>query len=326
MIDPEVRRLGVPCSQLAAMQGVSRFGGTPWSVSSQLRGLLYEPGEPENYLAWGHDMEPAILSWYARTQGKTLKLDHRTRKHPELPLTYTLDATVEGEPIVVDAKNVGWGHADDWKAGLPEDAYFQGLGYLICTDSQEAHFVASICGAEPVIHIVRRDPAVEKVLIRRAIKFWNRFVVGEEEMPIDGSVAASAWLAKKYPRHRKGAIRAATDEQIALLEEYETVRIVQDECAARRAELENQFKAAIGDGEGLCWGGGEYGGQFTWRTTKDRKIMDWESMAIGLRNEFVKDPDRRVELEEFYTRTKPGYRRIYFKSAGYAESKEEKAA
>ena len=27
MIDPEVRRLGVPCSQLAAMQGVSRFGG-----------------------------------------------------------------------------------------------------------------------------------------------------------------------------------------------------------------------------------------------------------------------------------------------------------
>lgn len=324
MIDPEIRRQGIGCSQIAAVQGLSAFS-TPWEIAYEKRGLLF-PAEDEDgvagWLRWGSDVEPAILKWYARERGKALLLDHRTRKHPELPLVYTPDALVEGERRGVDAKNVGWAHADEWRKGPPADAWFQVHGYMLCMDLDAYDLAVSICGEEPLIYTETRDAEVERVIARRVTNFWQRFVIGEEELPIDGSMAASAWLARRFPRHRKGTIRQANEEETELLEEYETTRIVQDEVKERRAELENQLKLAIGDGEGLAWPGG----QFTWRTTKDRKITDWESMAIGLRNEYVKEPEKLELLESLYTREKKGYRRIHFKSLLYTESKQEDAA
>jgi len=51
-------------------------------------------------------------------------------------------------------------------------------------------------------------------------------------------------------------------------------------------------------------------------------VTDWKSMALGLRNEQTKDPEKRAEILNFYTRPKPGERRIYFKAANFEEGED----
>jgi hypothetical protein len=70
--------------------------------------------------------------------------------------------------------------------------------------------------------------------------------------------------------------------------------------------LENLLKAAIKDREGLQWPGGK----FTWRKTKDGTTTQWESLALGLLNQFVATEQERADLLAFYTTPKPGYRKV----------------
>jgi predicted phage-related endonuclease len=320
MINPEVRKQGIGCSEIAAALGMSAWT-TRWALAAMKRGLLVSP-EPTDRQIWGHMREPANLLWYARQRNVKLALDHPTRKHPDYPLVYTYDATVEGERRVVDSKVVGFDQADKWRDGPPDDALLQCVGYMACGGFAAADLVVSVGGDVPRIVTVERDERLERSVLRQVTAFWDRHIAGNEEIPIDGSDAAARWLQQMYPRHKRPDLRGATPEEIELLAEYEAVRIVEDDACERRCELENRLKAAIQDREGLCWPGGK----FTWRKTRDRKIVDWQSMAIGLRNEYVADPAKRKEIEEFYTRTKEGSRRIYFKSAGYSEARETEDA
>jgi predicted phage-related endonuclease len=319
MIDPEIRKSGIGCSEIAAALGKSRWKST-WSLVYEKRGLLISsPGQAESWKVWGGIMEPSILAWTAGELGKKLTVDHVTRRHPDLPIVYTPDALVEGESAGVDAKNVGFRHAEDWAEGPPPDAYFQAHGYMLCMDLERYYLAASICGAAPKIFPVERDPELEAVIARRVTNLWNRFIAGDEELPLDGSADAAAWLQNRYPTHKRPDLREATRQEAALLEEYVDVRICAKQLEERRNTLENQLKNAIANREGLRWDGG----RFTWRKSKDSRITDWESMAIGLRQKFIADQKDRDEWERFYTRTKESSRRIYLKSPRYKEAAED---
>jgi predicted phage-related endonuclease len=322
VIDPHIRSQGIGCSELAAIQGMSRWH-TAWEIAMRKRGLLLDEndhGTPEQ--AWGHDMEPAILRAYTRLTKRSLIVDHVSRRHPDVPLVYTPDALVEGERRGVDAKNVGFGQADDWRGPEPPaDAFFQCVGYMFAMDLDAYDLAVSICGASPVIWTVTRDGKLEQRVVARVTNFWNRFVAGEEELPIDGSAAATAYLERRYPRNKLD-LRNATSDEVALLQEYETLRIAQNGIEAGRDELENKLRQAIGDHDGLRWSGG----RLTWKRTRDRKTVRWESMAIALRQQFIKDEQERERLLDFYTDVKPGYRKLDFRSVAYKAAKEAAAA
>ena len=315
MIDPDIRAQGIGCSELAVPLGRSQWK-TPWELQMEKLGLL-APRPPSERAWWGSLAEPLALDGFEKITGKKLIRDHRTRKHPEWPVVYTLDATIEGESAGVDAKWVAQDQAHKLDDGLPPDWLLQGLGYMECCGFDRFYFAICVGGQAPIIAPVERDPALQKATIRLVSAWWQRHIVDREELPIDGSDTASAWLQQTYPRHKMPDMRRATPEEIEMLEEYEALCIIEDEASEQREELKNQIKARIKDREGLEWPGGK----FTWRKTKDSKIVttDWESMAKGLRHQFLPDPAEQKQWEEFYTRTvtKEGYRRVYFRSQAY---------
>jgi hypothetical protein len=84
---------------------------------------------------------------------------------------------------------------------------------------------------------------------------------------------------------------------------------VRAEAEAYTEDLENALKLAIGDGEGLSW----ENGRCTWKSNKDRKDTDWETLALTLM-EPLSVEERNAKVDEF-TSTRPGARPFLFKAA-----------
>jgi predicted phage-related endonuclease len=179
--------------------------------------------------------------------------------------------------------------------------------------------VAALIGdGLPHVYEIRRDREAEESMLARVEEFWRRFILGDEVPPIGASAAAGQWLQHAYPRP-KADLRPATDEELLLLGKYTAVRITERAAKEARTLLENQIKLAIGDREGLYWPDGK----FTWRNTKDRLVTNWQAMAKGLAQRFLKDDEERATLTGIHTNPVRGTRRIYFKSRQFVDTDPE---
>jgi predicted phage-related endonuclease len=152
---------------------------------------------------------------------------------------------------------------------------------------------------------VKRDAAVERIMLRKAESWWRRYLVGDERPPITGSDLSSAWLKHTYPKHRANTLDIADDEEAALLTEYGQIRRCYRRYEADKKLWENRIKEALGEREGLRWPGGK----LTWKKTRDSHVVEWEPLAEAL---LARHPEGD-RLREDFTVTKPGHRRIHFK-------------
>jgi predicted phage-related endonuclease len=270
---------------------------------------------PTPRMLLGKDLEQGIVKAYSRITGRPVQWADETVRHPEKPwMAGSPDALVirpHGLERGVDAKLVFWDQRRKWGVNpndIPEGVQLQ-MWWMMAVLGCEVWDVAAWVGEDaPRIYQIERNREAERVVIARCEEWHRRYIVGDEVPPITGSKAASEWLQQAFPVHSRPDMRVATDEEVALLEEYAGVRQDQIEATDRRKEMENQIKLAIADREGLVWDGGK----FTWRRTSDRKIIDWKSLATYMLNTRIREEEEREALRQEYTETEPGYRRIHF--------------
>ena len=92
---------------------------------------------------------------------------------------------------------------------------------------------------------------------------------------MDGSEASKAYLDAKHPS-TTGIVPVATDGAfLTILDEYQSLRALMDQAKDRRDLLESQIKEAIGENDGVLWGGGK----ITWKRPKDSQRVDWQGLA-----------------------------------------------
>jgi hypothetical protein len=249
---------------------------------------------------------------------------NKTLTHPEYP-KYSLRGTPDAladDPNDggLEIKKLNWfqrNQFDELTGEMPPQWELQARGCMSLTRRPRWH-VAVWSGDRLYTIMIERDLEFEEFILDGAERLWRRYFVERVPPPVGGSKITAEWLQKKWPSHKRPDIRPATDEEIELLTAYGKVRAQQDVLKKERALMENQLKEAIKDREGLSWPGG----RFTWRRAKDSTWVDWESMAVGLRTHFIKDEDARKKITDDHTHTKPGSRRINFKSDQFAESEE----
>jgi predicted phage-related endonuclease len=320
MRDDELRRISMTSSDQGALWHADE-NRDEWTVAALKRGLI-APIEPDNRMLAGKYFERPVAQWYADVTGEPFEWLDDTVQHPvEKWMVTTPDAVMTRMRRGWEVKLVSWDQRHLWgryPEDVPEKYQLQVIWHMAVMEYDSWSIVARLGEEVPRSYTYYRDAGIEKRVIARARRFWERYVVGDEMPEIGGSEIASAWLQRTYARHRKADIRAASEAEIAVLREYEFVRIEEKAILKERDVLENRLKQAIGEAEGLKW----FGGKFTWKATRDREIVDWKSMAIGLRNQFITDPAQREELEQFYTATKPGSRRIRLDSRAFKEQPE----
>jgi putative phage-type endonuclease len=309
-IDPNVRRMGIGGSEAAAL-----FGCHPYldefSVWARKKDAVADQ-EPTERMIAGRFFEEAILKFYAHRTRRDVEYFNQTLQDKERPwMIYTPDGLVRGERRGVDAKLVAWDQRRNWgtMAGeVPEYIQVQAYYYMAAMDYPVWDIAAMVGDELRIIPVERLDAVAERQMLLRISEWHQRYILGDDRPEMGSSPAAARWLQTTFPRHKRPDLRYATEAEILMLTEYAQVRFEQAALKEHREKLENLIKAAIADKEGLVWPNGK----FTWRRIKDSTVTDWESMARGLLNEYVKDKDKREELEQFYTRPKPGYRKIRF--------------
>jgi predicted phage-related endonuclease len=315
-INRELRRLGWGGADMGALFDVDPDRDLHTAVLEKKHGLVIAPTKRMQLGSW---IEPGIIQAYAGYTEKPVRYVNETFQHPARPwMIYSPDALREDEKRVVDAKFIAWDQRRKWgprSGDIPERVQLQMWWYMAALDYPVAD-VAALLGDELRIYSIYRDLEVERVILARAEECYRKYLEGDEMPPIGSSVHATAWLQQAFPAHKRPDMREATEDEIATMRRYAVVRNQFKKIEREKNGLANKLREAVATREGIRWSGGK----FTWRKTKDSEYVDYKSMAVALLYNYVKDEETRKKMYDDYTKTKAGYRRIYFECEEYADA------
>lgn len=264
----EIRATGLGASEVAGALGLSRYS-SPWQVWGRKLGMLAAFGgnwDTER----GNVLEPAILAWYARTTGAELS-QPGTLRHPAHPcILATPDsvASKDGRRWLVECKAPSGRTARYW--GVPgtdaiDPEYLpQAVQQMAVTGLEWCDFAVSIGGDEPEIYRVHRDERTERLLLGRALRWWDRHIINREPPPVDGSSEARAYLSGLYDTPERLWL-TADDGAEALARELHAARTRQARAGADRDRCENKMRAIIANAEGIEGDGW----RASWKPRKD---------------------------------------------------------
>jgi len=332
--DREVRHQGIAATELSSL-----YDENPDLPQADLQRIkLSEPGALEGPVSasrqrqrdMGDIFEPAILKMAARDhQLKLIVPEPRTLRYQDTVLVGSPDALTE-DGGGVESKFVSEFSpiklVDDDELLLPRQWIIQVQAYLGITG--RAYWLLAVFYRGTMHYFwFKPDQELFARFLADGQYWWRQHIIERVPVPVERPTDITRrWLNLEYPYHKKPDIRPAEESELEMLTEYLWLRVNQEEMEQRRDKLEYDIQSAIQNREGIEWADGKV----TWRSTKGRKITDWKSMAIGLRQQFL-EPAKHAELEEFYTRQGKDYRKFMLtapalKEARAAAKKEEEDA
>lgn len=248
------RRLGIGASDAAPLLGLNPKK-SPFALYTEKIGLTVDSQDDE-WLWWGHHMEPVIAEWY--TQKKRVALIDigqytvlQSKAYPWMQATLDRVATTGEGFYSVDFKNSRWVTEADLEDGTPPYWYVQGQHQLAVTGWPYVDFAACLAGQKGVAVRVERNEDFMFELIGQE-ELFDRRVQERNPPPIDGSESTAKALARLFPKSIGGEIvplpPEADEWAKELLEVKEQIKHFQEQ----EELLKNQFKATIGDAFGGC--------------------------------------------------------------------------
>jgi putative phage-type endonuclease len=309
------RNLAIGGSEIGAVVGVDPRC-RPWELWAHKKGILPRP-EASPRMLLGKALEEGIIRYYGVVTGRKTEFRDKIQQDPDRPwMVGTPDALCIEEERGVDAKLVHWDQRFKWghtAEEVPDYIQLQCRWYMELLDVPRWD-VAALMGENLEVFSFERDRRLGCFLVTKAREFWERYLIGDQEPPMEFSDGARQWLKATFPS-QQADIRPATEEEIALLDEYAAVREDFKEAAKERERLEFLLKKAIKDAEGLEW---EHG-RFTWRLAKGRP--DWKKLADVLMKGFAPEEKKGLIGQHM----QPGSRKIHF-SSDYGEEEDDETA
>jgi predicted phage-related endonuclease len=256
----------------------------------------------------GNYFERPILRLFSDQTGRRAKANSKSRQHPRYPwLSATPDGLCDDELAGVEIKMVSIDQSHLWANGVPAHVEIQCRVGMAVWDRSRWYVVAFIGGNELRIYTLERDLDFEEAIIEELRRFYEPYIAGNEEPPIEASREADAWLKRHFPAHTE-PLRAADEAEVALLDEYAQVRQEHEIKTKERKDLETKLKRAIGDSEGLEWPNGK----ITYKQAKGTEITEWQKLGRKLMDGFSEDEQKSLIGQ--HTSIRPGSRRIRFTS------------
>jgi len=264
----EWRRGGLGASDLPAIVGVDTFKGE-YALWCEKRATDTPEDNPSDVMRFGSHIETyAIQRWQEQTglevwHGETFADD----RWPNL--WATLDARNPDQRIGVEAKY------STRSEELPEKWVIQALAQIGLADLDAVDLVHIDSRGTPTIHRVERDDTRIKALLDLGQSWFERYVIGGEEPPIDGSPEARRALDRMVGTEQ----READERQLELLEELRRTRKALERLQAADERLVRDIKASMA-GAGVLVAPAA---RVTWAPVKGRKTVGWQQVAEGLR-------------------------------------------
>lgn len=266
---PEARRTYVGASDVPAICNLTPNRGA-WSVWAEKHGHV-AGFEGNKHSERGNLFERAVLDWFGLKHGLTIERPRETFVHPEFDiLRCHLDGAtvIDGERVVIEAKDTGSYNRDKWKAAdegrIGEliacrtwvgSYWVQVQAQLAITGWRRGYLVAR-CDTE--LHVVPVQASEEwaAYILREVRTFWDRYILGDEMPAVlgaDHDAARKAWRSK--PDDDREAVERR--DLAPVVQEMREIRSglnkAKDEAKARLKELTAQLWVALGCDDAKQW-------------------------------------------------------------------------
>jgi len=289
------RAASVGASEVPAILGVEveiegAIFASPYSLAAVKLGLI-APARLEDVDAVqsGIHLERGIGAWYAakrtREAGSAVEVEHWPQSHRVrhasrawLRCTPDFVQTIDGEPALLQVKNVSEWSAAAWRHAPPLPYQIQVQAEMAITGSPRSTLCACIGGQRLAWFDLERDDRFIEKMLSSVDEFWGMVARGEAP-PVDGSVWTADALAERFRTARPEKIEPLAWEMVEAVTRLQGIKaeIAEREKSARK--LENQLKEAIGTA-----GAGQL---------PNGSLVTWLPDSRGIRILRIKQPKRR---------------------------------
>jgi putative phage-type endonuclease len=266
----DARRQCIGGSDVAAILGLSRWR-SPWDVYMSKMKPIEGVDEPR-HMARGRFLERAVAEWYAAEHQARLSFTNPFHliHGPEPWMAASPDALVNEFAWGLECKTsrslFGWGEQGSDK--VPVEYSLQCHWYMACTGLERWDVAAFFTVHDEFRwYTIRRNQVIHDHIVDACRAWRERYIVGGEVPPIDGSTGASEYLKALFPRDENPSREAVGDEQDLSRKLNETNRKIR-ELETLRDGMKNALISRIGSDEGLYWPGG----RVTYKAQTSRRI------------------------------------------------------
>ena len=258
----EWRRQGLGASELPAIVGADKYRGE-YQLAAEKRGET--PGiESTDVMRFGAWVEEYGVRRYEEDRGVSVVRGETFRDDRWPHCWATLDGRVDRIGVEVKYASRGWD-------ALPQRVEVQALGQIAVADLEAVDVVRINARGEVLVIRVERDERACLDLMDLAEAWYERYALGSESPPLDGSPAARRALDRLVGT----AERPADERQASLLAELRSVR-------ARIKALSETDDAIVRDLKASMAGCGVLSApiaRVTWAPVRGRSVTDWKAAA-----------------------------------------------
>jgi len=246
------RRTGIGGSDAATVMGCNPYKSL-YALFAEKSGLAPEDDAESEAAEWGKRLEAAIAAKYADVTGRRVNLYGSTvptiMRHPERSyMLGSIDADVACAEFdgagILEIKTTGIHRADDWEEAAPLAYQVQLQHYFAVTGRRWGSFAVLIGGQKFKWYDVQRNDKFIATLEERCAWFWGLVERGEAP-DIDGTESTAEALKALYPTDTGETIDLGA-EAIEIVEQLEATKAELAVVEARKRELDNRVRAAMG--------------------------------------------------------------------------------
>jgi putative phage-type endonuclease len=167
---------GIGASDTPIIMGYSSYK-TPYQLYLEKTGQLESSDELTEQQYWGNALEPLIIKRFAEENDVKVSFPD-TVYHPDYPFIFAnLDGWIESENAIIEAKSANSFQRKEWDMaltdGIPLVYLIQIAKQCLITNATRGYCAVLIGGMEYRQFIYERDKALEDLILKADIEFWN---------------------------------------------------------------------------------------------------------------------------------------------------------
>lgn len=286
----KLRKNSLGGSDAAVVLGLNKWKSeyTLWADKKE----LIPESEDNEAMRVGRDLEEYVAMRFKEATGKKVRKRNYMFLHDDYDfISANIDREIIGENAGLECKTTNVYAKSDFESGeIPLYYYCQCMHYMAVMGYEKMYLAVLVLGKAFYWFEIKRDDAEVKSLINAEVKWWNKYMTGNEIPPLDGSESTAGTLAKMYPEDNGSVTYNSCLKSDA--ENYVNLKARIAELNKSLEEYENKIKAGIGEAEKCIIGKYEAVWKKQNRCSFDTKRLKAERPEIY--KEFLKETSIRT--------------------------------
>jgi putative phage-type endonuclease len=269
------RQTGIGATDSAKILGLSRWGSALTVYQDKVAPVdITGPSLP----AWlGLELEGSVARLYTAQEGRLIRSDNLHHRHPDYDfIVCHLDYRAKDRLVEIKTASSMSGWGPEGSTEIPVEYWVQVQHEMLVTGKPLCD-VAALFGHHTFrVYHIERDNTFLEALVPTLQSFWVNHVLAGVPPPPGHTQFDRKIIAERWPDD-DGVILPATAEQELLLRECLTIREAIRDAEARKEEIENRLRDAVGAHLGIE----SPDATFTWKLGGPR--TEWKALAADYR-------------------------------------------